>query len=161
MDHLQEIGFNSALEAKLLANEDAFLAYHLSEEDIQSLQQRLAAEGINTEVSRVRSLLDLDDESRLKFLSLIRKQGLYKTELQFVEQFKTEQLQYVPESSSGIGSPMAQRKPMPGRLVPAVSYNFALCLVAAGVGLGSGCTVTIFACEAAVILCGACAISTC
>lgn len=161
MDHLQEIGFNSAVEEKLLANKDAFLAYHPSDDDIQSLQQRLSSQGIPTDVSRVRSLVDLDYESRVQFLSLVEKQGLYKTELQLVEQFETEQLQYVSEKSPAVGLPMAQVKSQSGHLVRVVSYNSALSLGAAGVGLASGCTVTIFACEAAVVLCGACAISSC
>jgi len=160
MDHLQEIGYNAALEKRILENQDDYLNYHPSEDDVQSFQKTLAAHGIQIDISKARSSMDPGYEARQQFLSMVKKQGLYKTQLAFVEQFRAQELEYVSQSSTNIGVQFAHQHTMPGRLVRTkLSYEAAACLVAAGVGLASGCTLTVFACEAAVILCGACAVA--
>jgi hypothetical protein len=160
MDHLQEIGYNAALGKKILDNEEAFLNYHPNDDDVQLFQKALAAQGIQVDISRVRSTMDPGYEARQQFLSMVKKQGLYKTELEFVSQFRTQELQYVSQSLTNTGSHIAHHQMMTGRFVQTkLSYQAAACFVAAGVGLASGCTITVEFCVAGVILCGACAVS--
>ncbi len=157
-DHLQEIGFNAAMEKKLLGNEEAFLNFHPSDSDLQSIQERLASDGIQSNVSGLRSALDIDNESRLRFLALVKKQGLYKTELRLVEQFRNDQLQLVSQSNTHSGLRLTHGKPREGRVIRVISTACQTCFVAAGVGIASGCTVTGPACGAALVACGVCAI---
>lgn len=158
-DHLQEIGFNAALEKKLLGNEEAFLDFHPSDSDLHSVQERLASDGIQSCLSGLRSSLDIDNESRLLFLALVKKQGLYKTELQLVEQLRSDQLQFVFQSNAGGGLQLTHgSRGMGGRVVRVISTACQTCFVAAGVGIASGCTVTAPACGAALVACGVCAL---
>lgn len=160
-DHLQETGFNKALEAKILANQEAFLDYHLSDSDLSTFQKTMATKGFKADATRLRNTLDPDYASRAQFLKMVRTQGLYQTELQMVQQFRTQELQYVSETAprgSG-GKLVSSHHEMRARVVPVISWGFALCLVSAGVGLASGCTLTMPACDAAVIFCGACALA--
>ena len=160
MDHLQEIGYNTALEKRILNYKEAFLNYHPSDDDVQFFQKTLTARGIQVDISRVRSSMDPGYEARQLFLSMVKNQGLYRTELEFVEQFRAQELQYVSQSLTDPVRSIAHHQSRNGRFVQTkLSYEAAACFVAAGVGLATGCTFTIFACEAAVILCGACAIS--
>lgn len=157
-DHLQEIGFNKALETKLLANQEAFVDYHPSDADLQSWQKQFVAQGLSFDTARIRNTLDMDYESRLAFLSLVKTQGLYKTELQLVRDFRTQELQFVSTSSSGLGTSLANRQPQGGHEVRVMSYALAVCLVAAGIGIGTGCAIAP-ACVTAMIACGACVLS--
>ncbi len=159
-DHLQEIGLNDATEKKLLANQDAFANYHPGDKQIQTIQKNLASQGVQFSVSKVRTILDTQYADRQQFLTLVKNQGLYKTELQLVAQFRTNELQFVSEST-GVGVSLASHHPKIGnpRVVRTMWYEFASCIIAAAVGLSTGCTITIFACEAAVLLCGACALA--
>jgi hypothetical protein len=157
IDHLQEIGYNAALEKRILDNEEAFLNYHLSDNDVSSFQKTLAAQGLQVDVSRVRSSMDPDYEARQQFLSTVKKQGLYKTELAVVEEFRTQELQFVSQSLVDPGRSIAIHQPRNGRFVLAMSRTCRTCLFTAAVGLASGCGITGFACEAAVVACGMCA----
>lgn len=137
------------------------MEYHPAEEYIQSFQKGLATQGIQIDSARVRSFLDPDYSTRQQFLAMVKRQGLYKTELEFVEQFRAHELQFVSQSSRGAGGPFAHNPQTAARIVPAHSDDaYWACVIAAGVGVASGCTVTLFACEAAVLACGVCA-ATC
>lgn len=157
MDHLQEIGYNASLEKRILENEEAFLNYHPSDSDVQFYQKTLAVQGIQADISRVRSSIDPGDEARHQFLSMVKKQGLYKTELAFVEEFRTQELQYVSQTLTVPGS-IAHHQPRNVRLMQtAMSSTCKICFVAAAIGLASGCTITMPACDATLIACAACA----
>jgi hypothetical protein len=157
-DHLQEIGFNAALEKKLLNNEEAFLDFHPSDSDLNSVQERLASGGIQTNLSGLRSTLDVDNESRLKFLALVKRQGLYKVELQLVEQFRSDQLELISQSNTGAGLQLTRGRPRNGRVVRVISTPCQTCFVAAAIGIASLCSLTAPACGAALVACGVCAV---
>lgn len=157
IDHLQEIGYNAALEKRIFDNEETFLNYHPSDNDVQSFQKALATQGLQVDGSRVRSSMDPDYEARQQFLSTVKRQGLYKTELAAVEDFRTQELQSVAQLLSSPSRSFA-RNPSNARFVLAkLSSSCKACGVSAAIGLGSGCTITGFACEAAVLACGLCA----
>jgi hypothetical protein len=156
-DHFQEIGYTAAVEKKILANEDAYLNYHPSQAYIQSFEKQLAAQGFHVNAARVRSFLDPDQNDRQRFLAMVKSQGLYKTEIQMVEQFRTEQMQFVSQSSVGADGQLARNHQTNGHVVRVMSDWYWACLIAAGVGIATGCTITVWACTAAVLACGECA----
>ena len=161
-DNLEEIGYNSELEKNLLEGESVFLNYHPSDDDLNSLQNDMSTRGMKTSLERLRAVLDLPYDQKIQFLASIKKEGLYNTELDLVQNFRTQEL-------SNVDSPAVNTATWRGkkgnvtlkRVGKPLSYQAAVCLMAAGVGLASGCTLTFSACITAVIACGACALSAC
>lgn len=164
LDYFQEIGYLDILEKKLLDNEQAFLDYHPNDEFIQSFQKKLAEQGIQVDPSRIRSTFDPDYGVRQQFLTTVRSQGLYKTGLKSVELFRSHELQIVSQLA-GAAKLSVHSRQITAHVIPAMggllgmSDIYWACVGAAVIGIASGCTVTAFACQAAVLACTLCATS--
>jgi hypothetical protein len=139
-----------SLPHTLIANEAAYLNYHPTVETLREFQSRLQAQGVTKSIDQLRAVLDPSLAKRKQFMALVESQGLYKTELVMVKSFEKSQLQFATQVS-GHQFPRATL-----RTVASANEYYWACLIAAVVGISTGCTITAFACEAAVLACLGC-----
>ncbi len=146
-DHLQEIGFNQALQNEILANQDAFLDFHPTDSQVDAYHAKLASDGVNVSALRVRSAMDPDFDTRQEFLSEVKKVGLYQAELEVVAQLRQQAKESASEALTGANLTRSNHKGNMGHMVKVTAVCWAG-FILAGIGLASGCTVTAVACGA-------------
>ncbi len=154
-DHFQEIGLNAALQKEILNNQTAFLSYHPADSQISAYQSKLITRGVNASSSRIWSAMDPDLASRQQFLRTISDIGLYQAELNVVAQLRAEARQ-LASAAAPVSEKLTKGASHSAHLVLATAACNA-CFLLAGIGLASGCSVTGFACGAAVGTCTVCA----
>jgi hypothetical protein len=89
-DHYQEIGLNDAIQNRILNNKDAFLNYVPSDSDLQTTQNQFTAIGMSISNDTLRSKFN---EGREQFLTMVQQNGIYNTELWYVQQFADQETQ--------------------------------------------------------------------
>jgi hypothetical protein len=149
-DHLQEIGLNSALEKEILGNQDAFLNFHPTDNDIGLYHSRLQSQGVSVTVAKIRSVMDPDSSTRQQSLSTIAKIGVYQGELLAVAQLREQAQQLAANGAQG--AQLTRMSPSSAHLVRVMANVCKACIVLMAACVGTD--------GALLPICGA-AIGTC
>lgn len=157
-DHFQEIGLNDALQKEILNNQEEFLQFHPDDAQVAAYSSHLFSHGVRVSSSRLQSVMDPDFEARQEFLSTVQRVGLYRAEMAAVAQLREQARQLNESVNSGRELPMRYAPQRAPHLIRVMTPVCGACFILAGIGLASGCTLTVAACGASLGTCLTCAL---